>query len=205
MAVHRFGEDGALIDTDSGAASHVAVELQRLLGDQLRDVVPTSHHVLVTFTRAPDLNELREAVSGIGPGSNERAEDYEFVIPVRYDGVDLAEVAHQIGVTETEVIAMHTGHSYVVEFFGFAPGFAYLRGLPEALHLPRLATPRVRVPAGTVAIAAGYCAVYPRESPGGWWQLGHTDITLFDVGQHPPSPLRHGMRVRFTSQSPGQL
>ena len=95
------------------------------------------------------------------------------------------------------MIALHSGADYTVAFCGFMPGFAYMTGLPAALHLPRRATPRERVPVGAVAIAAEYAGVYPRESPGGWHLLGRTDAVLWDDGREPPALLPPGTRVRF--------
>ena len=118
-------------------------------------------------------------------------------VAVHYDGADLAAVADEIGCSVEAVVAQHQDPTYTVAFCGFAPGFAYLVGLPSALHLPRLATPRTRVPAGSVAIAGEYTAVYPRESPGGWRLLGHTDTTLWDADLDPPAILTPGRVVRF--------
>jgi KipI family sensor histidine kinase inhibitor len=118
-------------------------------------------------------------------------------IPVRYDGDDLAEVAALTGLDPGEVVELHASAEYQVAFCGFAPGFGYLRGLPAPLHLPRRATPRTRVPTGSVAIAAEYSAVYPGASPGGWHLLGSTEVRLFDVGADPPALLRPGTCVRF--------
>ena len=95
-------------------------------------------------------------------------------IPVVYDGEDLDDVARTTGLDRDEVIARHTGSSFRVDFCGFAPGFAYLGGLDEALWLPRRSTPRTRVPAGSVAIASEYSAVYPGVSPAGGTSSGTT-------------------------------
>ena len=95
------------------------------------------------------------------------------------------------------VVAAHAAATYTVAFCGFAPGFAYLTGLPAALRLPRRATPRPRVPAGSVAIAGELSAVYPTASPGGWHLLGRTDVALFDVDRDPPALLTPGTIVRF--------
>ncbi len=116
---------------------------------------------------------------------------------VDYDGPDLATVARHWGVAEDQVGPVHAAISYRVAFVGFAPGFGYLTGLPERLHVPRLATPRPRVPAGSVALAGGYTGVYPGASPGGWQLIGRTDAVLFDVAADPPALLRPGVRVRF--------
>ena len=130
----------------------------------------------------------------------ERAWAETFVtIPVVYDGDDLDEVAAAADMSVDEVVAAHVGATYEVAFCGFAPGFGYLIGLPAQLHLPRRVTPRTRVPAGSIAIAAEYSAVYPRESPGGWHLLGSTPQSLFDVDRDPPSLLQPGTIVRFES------
>jgi len=122
-------------------------------------------------------------------------------IAVRYDGIDLDDVARRCDMTTDSVIELHTKTEFAVEFCGFSPGFAYLAGLPSALELPRRATPRTRVPAGSVAIAAQYSAVYPRESPGGWHLLGTTDHLLWDEHRRPPATLQPGTRIRFVVAS----
>ena len=104
-------------------------------------------------------------------------------IVVHYGGVagqDLDWLAGQTGLSPTEVIDLHSSIIYTVQFLGFLPGFAYRTGLPKQLQFPRRETPRPRVPAGTLAIAAHYCAVYPWESPGGWHLMGHVEQVLFD-------------------------
>lgn len=120
-------------------------------------------------------------------------------IPVRYGGPDLAEVAEKLQLSENEVIRLHAGTVYTVFMTGFLPGFPYLGPLPEALRLPRRGTPRLSVPAGSVAIAGDQTGIYPRASPGGWHLIGHTDFRLFDPGQRPPARLQPGMRVRFVA------
>ena len=119
---------------------------------------------------------------------------------VRYggdDGPDLASVAEEVGRSPADVIELHAATTYEVLFIGFAPGFAYLGELAPSLVVPRLATPRPRVPAGSVAIAGPMTAVYPHASAGGWRLLGRTDARLFDPGATPPARLRPGDRVRF--------
>jgi KipI family sensor histidine kinase inhibitor len=97
------------------------------------------------------------------------------------------------------VVELHSTAVYTVAFMGFSPGFPYLvaEEPSQLLALPRLATPRTEVPAGSVAVAAGYCGVYPRSSPGGWNLLGRTEMLLFDAQRDPPAPLEPGTRVRF--------
>ena len=119
--------------------------------------------------------------------------------PVWYAGEDLAEVAQTCGLSVAEVIALHSAVEYRVGAIGFAPGFAYLGELESRLQLPRRATPRTQVPAGSLAIAERQTAVYPQASPGGWHLLGRCPLSLFDPRQTPPSPLAIGDRVRFYS------
>jgi KipI family sensor histidine kinase inhibitor len=94
--------------------------------------------------------------------------------------------------------AVLRGLTFTVAFCGFTPGFAYLVGLPERYQLPRLDSPRPKVPAGSVAVAGPYAGVYPRSSPGGWQLLGQTEVTMFDPTQAEPALLTPGTRVRFT-------
>lgn len=105
-------------------------------------------------------------------------------IPVCYDalfGLDLDPMSKQIGMTASQIIAMHSSQEYLVYFIGFQPGFLYLGGLPETLHLPRKETPRLRVAPGSVAIGGGQTGIYPQRSAGGWHIIGRTPISLFDA------------------------
>jgi len=125
-------------------------------------------------------------------------------LPVCYEGEaapDLAEVAGAIGIGEDEVVALHSGAEYLVYMIGFLPGFPFMGDLPAPLRLPRRAQPRVRVPAGSVAIATGLTAIYPWESPGGWHLLGRCPVPLFDARRTSPSLLAAGDRVRFVPVS----
>lgn len=133
---------------------------------------------------------------GLPPQSNRR-----HVFKTQYGGLhgeDLPRLAEHLGTTEAALIQLHSEAEYTVEFLGFLPGFAYLAGLPKALHVPRLASPRAQVAAGSLAIAGGYCAVYPWQSPGGWHCIGHVNTVLFDAAnQDGPSLLQPGDRVVF--------
>ena len=145
-----------------------------------------------------DPAELRAVVSSRepqAPSASTQAGDV--VIPVRYDGPDLAEVAALTGLTEAEVVAAHTQTTWRVGFGGFAPGFAYLVGGDPRLNVPRKDTPRPTVPAGSVGLAGTFSGVYPRSSPGGWQLIGRTAAELFAVDHDPPALLQPGMHVRF--------
>ena len=120
-------------------------------------------------------------------------------IPIWYAGADLAEVARLCRLSVEQVIELHSASEYRVGAIGFAPGFAYLGELHERLALPRRASPRTVVPAGSLAIAERQTAVYPQASPGGWHLLGLCPWRLFDVQREPPCPLVVGDRVRFVA------
>ena len=121
-------------------------------------------------------------------------------IPVCYGGelgADLEEVARHAGITSDEVVRVHSAGDYLVHMIGFAPGFGYLGGLDERIAVPRRATPRARVPAGSVGIGGRQTGVYPLDSPGGWQIIGRTPLRLFTPDVQPPTLLRMGDRVRF--------
>ncbi len=123
-----------------------------------------------------------------------------WVIPAVYGGAggpDLKDVALHAGIGEYEAAELHASQPYHVYMLGFLPGFAYLGDLPESLRLPRRSTPRARVPAGSVAIAADMTAVYPLESPGGWHLIGSTPAVLWNMAQQDEPLLKPGDRVRF--------
>ncbi len=123
-------------------------------------------------------------------------------IPVYYggeSGPDIDDCARELGLTRDEIIARHCAPEYRVAMIGFAPGFPYLLGLHPSLSVPRLATPRTHVPAGSVAIGGAQTGVYPRDSAGGWRLIGRTPRSLFDSGRQRPSLLQAGDRVRFVA------
>lgn len=124
-------------------------------------------------------------------------------IRVRYDGPDLHAVAGELGCSVQDVIVQHTGAAWHCDFIGFAPGFGYLRSADGRLAVPRLTRSRTAVPAGSVALADGYTAVYPRASPGGWRIIGTTDAVLWDLATTPPNFIAPGTIVRFEEDAGG--
>lgn len=188
------------------------------------DVIPAAETVLVQAAPGSGLDVLgvrrvlRELHDEAAPSSRTAyrpsptgspvpaGETPTVVLAVHYDGADLAEVAAHAGTTTEGVIAAHTAIRWRVQFMGFAPGFGYLVPAPESpagaramfASLSRRAESRPAVPAGSVAVAAGYSAVYPRPSPGGWFLLGHTVIPVWNIDAKPPALLSAGATVRFT-------
>jgi KipI family sensor histidine kinase inhibitor len=167
------------------------------------EAVPGARTLLVHFDPTVITAErLAVALRRPGAGAAPAVAAGTLELPTVYRGEDLAGVAELTGLTPAEVVARHTGADYVVAFCGFAPGFGYLAGGDPALQVPRLATPRTRVPAGSVALADEYSGVYPGPSPGGWRLIGSTDVTLWDSAADPPALLVPGRRVRFRAVSP---
>jgi KipI family sensor histidine kinase inhibitor len=141
--------------------------------------------------------ELESALKAVKPAKGNVKAGPVLRLPVLYDGHDLADVARLVNLTEPEVIKRHSSIDYVVYALGFLPGFPYAGYLPESLSgLPRLETPRLRVPAGSVAIAGRQTGVYPGESPGGWRLIGRTPLRIVDLDR-AFFPIKAGDRLRF--------
>jgi KipI family sensor histidine kinase inhibitor len=201
----RFGS--VIEPIHNARALAVAQRLGELQPSWLRDVVPAYASLAVFFDcesiDATDPHTFVAAIlrSCLDAGTDVgQAHARTVDIPVCYDSSmapDLAEAANEIGLDVEELIHRHCTADYSVAMIGFAPGFPYLLGLPESLALPRLATPRTCVPAGSVAIGGNQAGIYPRENPGGWRLLGRTPLVLFDPARAVPSLLAPGDRVRF--------
>ena len=124
----------------------------------------------------------------------------EVELPCCYEGelgTDLEAAAARLGLSVDDLVRLHAGAEYLVYFIGFTPGLPYMTGAPARLTIPRLDTPRVKVPAGSVAIGGTQCCIYSVESPGGFWLLGRTPVRLYDPDAAEPILLRPGDRVRF--------
>jgi KipI family sensor histidine kinase inhibitor len=195
MRSHRLGRDALLVEVADGTEALAVYREARRRGVQALDVVPAARTVL--FDGVPDVDRLADAVRSWSLETATTAGD-RVEVPTVYDGDDLDDVARLWNMTRDEVVGTHTSTDFEVVFCGFAPGFAYCAGLPESLAVPRLESPRPRVPAGAVALAGRFTGVYPSASPGGWRLLGRTALVLWDVDRDPPATLPPGTRVRFT-------
>ncbi len=201
MTLLPYGDRALLVElADGDEALALADALRADPPDALGDLVPAARTVLLVAADGATVADLRAAIAGVRPGERSRIdEDAEVVeIPVVYDGEDLDDVARITGLSPAEVVAAHTGQTWRVAFGGFAPGFGYLVGEDDRLHVPRREESRTAVPAGAVGLAGEYAGVYPRESPGGWQLIGHTDTPMFDLDREPAALLRPGARIRFT-------
>jgi KipI family sensor histidine kinase inhibitor len=164
------------------------------------EIVPGATTVLLDGVADPDRTAalIRSwARTELRDGGDLLADAELVEIPVQFDGADLADVA-QRWYTDAGGVAQRLCQTQLrVAFCGFSPGFAYLAGLPSSLAVPRLDTPRSRVPAGCVAIGDAYVGIYPTAGPGGWRLVGHTDLPLFDPSLERPAMLTPGVRVRL--------
>jgi len=197
MRLRRCGTDAVLVEVDSlGEVEAVRAAVRAAALPEVVEVVPAARTVLVA-TRPGGLPAVLEVLATADPAHRAGVPSREVVLPVVYDGPDLELVARTAGLTADEVVRLHSGATYSVAFCGFAPGFAYLAGLPGPLRQPRLDSPRTSVPAGSVGVAGEYTAAYPRSTPGGWRLIGRTDAPLFDPTRDAPALLAPGDRVRF--------
>lgn len=203
MRVLPVGRTGLLVELETGREVeelHAELLRRRAAGalPTVQEIVPAARTVLISGLADPAGLTAELTRWRIAPVDLTDEEAVE--IPVRYDGPDLAEVAAHWGVTPDEVARIHSAAAFRVAFCGFAPGFGYLTGLPDSHDVPRRATPRTKVPAGSVALAGPYTGVYPRSSPGGWQLIGTTDALLWDPTRARAALLTPGTRVRFVPQ-----
>lgn len=166
------------------------------------DLLPAAETLLITIDPGVDPTAVARDLLALlsDPAARIAAPDddaSEVIIPVRYDGVDLDEVAGLLGVGVPEVIAAHTGRVWRCRFVGFTAGFGYLESDEPWRTVPRRAQSRTAVPAGSVGLADRYSAVYPRRAPGGWQLIGTTDAAMWDLGRPQSALLAPGTRVRF--------
>jgi KipI family sensor histidine kinase inhibitor len=204
LRIACYGERALLVDLpDLDAVLALYQEIRDAAPPGVVDLVPGARSLLVVLEDEADRVGLAATIHA-SAGRPPRPRTHATPVDVRvvYDGPDLDDVAQATGLTRAEVVVRHAAGRYVVGFCGFLPGFAYLTGLDPLLHMPRLATPRARVPGGAVAIAGEFAGIYPRAAPGGWRLLGHTDLRLFDADRDPPTLLRPGVPVRFRAISP---
>jgi len=169
--------------------------LKQMAHVAVREIVPAAETVLVICERSTHV-EIGRLLHEVTPVSAQ-GERSDVTIDVLYDGADLAEVAQRTQLSIEVVVERHAAARYTVQFCGFSPGFAYMSGLSASLILPRRESPRTRVPAGSVAIAAAYTSVYPSQSPGGWHLLGTTTAEIWNVSRSQPALLMPGTSVRF--------
>jgi inhibitor of KinA len=220
-SIEPLGDRALVIELSNAVSAAVSASVrrlcERLLAARLpgiRDVVPafcsvTVHYEPLQFAilGGSAFDAVRTAVAALVTEAAEAGEAPARLveIPVCYGadyGEDLETLARTHDMTAERVVELHTAPTYFVGMLGFAPGFPYLAGLDERLVTPRRASPRARVPRGSVAIGGEHTGVYPVESPGGWHIIGRTPLALFDLSRDPPTLLQAGDQVRFVAIPP---
>ncbi|MGN6251260.1 MAG: 5-oxoprolinase subunit B family protein [Marmoricola sp.] len=201
MRLLPSGSTAVLVEVDDLAA---VLGLQAALAAApppgVVDVVPAARTVLLVVDPAvTSVVRLCEHVRALDVTRAHRAPTELVEITVDYDGPDLVETAALLQCDPVELVRRHTAAEWTVAFGGFSPGFAYLTSPDWPWEVPRRPSPRTRVPAGSVGLAAGFSGVYPQGSPGGWHLIGRTDQVLFDPTRDPAAVLRPGARVRFVA------
>ncbi|MFJ6196815.1 allophanate hydrolase subunit 1 [Micromonospora sp. NPDC092111] len=199
MRIRPVGRHALLLDCDDpGQVEAWRAELwrRREAGElTAHEIVPAAATVLLDGV--PDPASAADRIAGWTPRPAAATTAGDVEVPTVYDGEDLPRVADHWRVTVPQVVDRLRRTEFRVAFCGFAPGFAYLTGLPPECAVPRLPSPRPRVPAGSVALAGPYAGIYPTASPGGWLLVGRTTLSLFDVSADPPATLTPGTRVRL--------
>lgn len=199
LRVLPSGDTALLVELDGLAevlALYAALSEQPATG--VVDLVPAGRTLLVVADpRVTTLQRVESWVRATPPRPGARGPGEQVVVPVVYDGEDLADVAGLLGCDEAEVVRRHTAAEWTVAFCGFAPGFGYLTAGDGDWQVARRPSPRTRVPTGSVALAGEFSGVYPRESPGGWQLIGRTDVAVFDLDRDPSALFTPGTRVRF--------
>lgn len=203
MKVLPFGDRALLAEfesLDEAMGAFRALEAARAPG--VIELVPAARTVLVRIDPGRmSLTAARHWLESTRLDTKAFATGAIVTIPVRYDGPDLASTAELLGLSTDELVSRHSGTAWRCAFIGFAPGFAYLvaAGAPgsAALDVPRRATSRKAVPAGSVGLAGEFTGVYPRSSPGGWQLIGTTDAVLFNPDREHPALIAPGTTVRF--------
>jgi len=210
-AIFRYmGDRGLLLEFGDEISPEVNEKVRRMAlaiqGEKIEGItetVPTYRSLLIIYDPLiRPIGELRERLEGLEEGLRRFSfpETKLTRIPAVYGGSwgpDLESVAESLQILPEEVVRLHCSRPYLIYMIGFMPGFPYMGELPDALVTPRLKTPRLSVPAGSVAIAQKQTGIYPMESPGGWRIIARTPVKLFDPEKDPPALLRMGDWVEF--------
>lgn len=199
------GDAAFMVELDSLSdvlALRAAIDGERELDEgglgEVIDVVPAARTVLVRCRPGEGaVARVAERLAELDVDEHSADEGAHVEIEVHYDGPDLADVATLTGLSEGEIVRLHTDAEWTVAFTGFLPGFGYLVGGDERLVVPRRDESRTKVPAGAVGLAGEFTGAYPRESPGGWQLIGRTEARLWDPDREQPALLAPGTRVTF--------
>jgi len=204
LEIHPVGQDHIILllsyDDTSKCVSTIRQLQRQLKIEGILSIRPGLDCLLLELQDNVDRDALKRTLLQIQADEITESSGEIVKIPVCYElGIDLERISKTVGLTEQEVITLHSMPTYTVWMIGFMPGYPYMGELSKALQIPRKANPDPKLPAGSVAIAEEYVGVYPFDSPGGWHVLGRTPLRLFDYRRNNPSLFHYGMRVQFYS------
>ncbi|MGE0446101.1 MAG: 5-oxoprolinase subunit PxpB, partial [Vicinamibacterales bacterium] len=202
--IRAAGDAGLLVELEpvidaavNARALAIAAAVRGAALPGVRDVVPACRSVAIHLDTAADARALTPRIAALADSAVATEQGRDVEVPIVYDGVDLDAVATRAGLSPQAVADRHAAGEYRVFMLGFLPGFPYMGPVDAAIAAPRHATPRLRVPAGSVGIAGRQTGIYPLESPGGWQIIGRTPLPMFDASRDQPATLMPGDRVRF--------
>jgi inhibitor of KinA len=205
----EFGDEISREINEKVRRMSLAIQAEAIEG--LIETVPTYRSLLIIYNPVIlPIDHLKKRLTRIEEGLQQTPlpEPKLEHLPVVYGGIygpDLEEVAKYHQISPEEVIQLHCSKPYLIYMIGFMPGYPYMGELPQTLITPRLKTPRLLVPKGSVAIAQRQTGIYPMESPGGWQILGRTPVELFDPEKDPPARLQMGDFVQFYPINEGEF
>jgi inhibitor of KinA len=207
LQIYPLGENSIILfvsyyDT-SRCVKTIADLQQQLTGlkiPEIQSIRPGMDCLLLELADDADRDRLKQSLEKIEVGEIKETPAEIVRVPVCYEpefATDLETISKMVGLSQEEIINIHSSQIYSVWMIGFMPGFPYLGELPKTLHIPRKSSPDPKLAAGSVAIAEEYVGVYPFDSPGGWHVLGRTPLRLFDYQRTKPSFFNYGMKVQF--------
>jgi len=207
IIVKTYGSHSILIEWPQQIDEHIlddiisfSQHLEVVLSDKLIDYTPAYASILIRYHETVDFEVEKLIIeSAYAECPDHASKGRRWEIPVCYhNSLGLDQLAfEQIGIGHNELVTLHTTRNYRVYMLGFLPGFLYLGGLDERLHLPRKSAPSMKTPARSVAIGGNQTGIYPIQSPGGWHVIGRTPLDLFDIDSTPPTPIQQGDYIKF--------
>ena len=197
-------EFGRIISPEINRKITATVQLMKMQHiEGVVDIIPAFCSLLINYDpRVISYEEITERMQHLlkMDAKMDEGKKKVYEIPVCYGGEygpDIANIAAHAGLSEEEVIKIHSSRDYLIYMLGFLPGFCYLGGLDERIHTPRLANPRIKISAGSVGIGGSQTGIYPLDSPGGWQLMGMTPVKTYDPDREVPILLEAGDYIRF--------
>ena len=211
--INSYGDRGMLLDFGDDSSKSISLEVNKAfstisnLGLPLLNIIPSFNKIVIIFENSEIRDQNKEKITfemnEIKPQSH-KSTNKTWKIPACYDesfALDLKLIQQLHQITKEEIINLHTSESYYTYYIGFMPGFPYLGDIPSQLITPRLATPRIKIPARSIGIAKNHTCIYPKISPGGWNIIGQIPFDIFDLQNPNPSLFLPGDKVSFYSVS----